>query len=178
VARGRLAPSTSSPSSAYRALAPAPGSSTPGNLRESGTSFEFSLCLSRACLGKIMHFIYKWRKKCRFLTVVRMSLPAVSFALHKTPFPLNFSDVCFEPALVKRSLLVSNGAKEGVLRTAARYSAMMLLRRSGCSADRSWISRISSITLNRQGLAEGQGAGPGGLSHWPSCCARVRFGQL
>jgi hypothetical protein len=29
--------------------------------------FEFSLCLSRACLGKIMHFIYKWRKKCRFL---------------------------------------------------------------------------------------------------------------
>jgi len=24
--------------------------------------FEFSLCLSRACLGKIMHFIYKWRK--------------------------------------------------------------------------------------------------------------------
>ena len=29
--------------------------------------FEFSLCLSRACLGKIMHFIYKWLKKCRFL---------------------------------------------------------------------------------------------------------------
>ena len=29
--------------------------------------FEFSLCLSRACLGKIMNFIYKWRKKCRFL---------------------------------------------------------------------------------------------------------------
>ena len=35
---------------------------------ENGTFFEFSLCLSRACLGKIMHFIYKWRKKCRFLT--------------------------------------------------------------------------------------------------------------
>eukprot|EP01046_Picozoa_sp_COSAG06_P010508 COSAG06_NODE_575_length_14056_cov_25.763345_3_plen_189_part_00 len=28
--------------------------------------FEFSLCLSRACLGKIMHFIYIWLKKCRF----------------------------------------------------------------------------------------------------------------
>jgi hypothetical protein len=27
---------------------------------------EFSLCLSRACLGKIMHFIYKWLKKWRF----------------------------------------------------------------------------------------------------------------
>ena len=28
--------------------------------------FEFSLCLSRACLGKKMHFIYKWLKKWRF----------------------------------------------------------------------------------------------------------------
>jgi hypothetical protein len=28
--------------------------------------FEFSLCLSRACLGKTIHFIYKWRKKWRF----------------------------------------------------------------------------------------------------------------
>jgi hypothetical protein len=37
-------------------------------LRENGTFFEFSLCLSRACLGKMMHFIYKWLKKCRFLT--------------------------------------------------------------------------------------------------------------
>jgi hypothetical protein len=37
-------------------------------LRENGTFFEFSLCSSRACLGKIMHFIYKWLKKCRFLT--------------------------------------------------------------------------------------------------------------
>jgi hypothetical protein len=27
------------------------------------TFFEFSLCLSRACLGKTMHFIYKWLKK-------------------------------------------------------------------------------------------------------------------
>ena len=38
-------------------------------LRENGTFFEFPLCLSRACLGKIMHFRYKWRKKCRFLTM-------------------------------------------------------------------------------------------------------------
>jgi hypothetical protein len=36
-------------------------------LRENGTFFEFFLCSSRACLGKIMHFIYKWLKKCRFL---------------------------------------------------------------------------------------------------------------
>ena len=25
--------------------------------------FEFSLCLSRACLGKMINFIYKWLKK-------------------------------------------------------------------------------------------------------------------
>jgi hypothetical protein len=37
-------------------------------LRENGTFFEFSLCLSRACLGKILHLIYKWLKKCRLDT--------------------------------------------------------------------------------------------------------------
>jgi hypothetical protein len=30
--------------------------------------FEFFLCLSRACLGKMLIFIYKWLKKCRFRT--------------------------------------------------------------------------------------------------------------
>jgi hypothetical protein len=29
--------------------------------------FEFSLCLSRACLGKLTHNEYKWRKKVAFL---------------------------------------------------------------------------------------------------------------
>jgi hypothetical protein len=28
--------------------------------------FEFSLCLTRACLGKMFVFIYKWRKKMSF----------------------------------------------------------------------------------------------------------------
>jgi hypothetical protein len=28
--------------------------------------FEFSLCLSRACLGKMTVFIYQWRKKWSF----------------------------------------------------------------------------------------------------------------
>ena len=51
----------------HHAAPPRPAPRAP-RLRENGTSFEFSLCLSRACLGKIMHFIYKWRKKCRFLT--------------------------------------------------------------------------------------------------------------
>jgi hypothetical protein len=29
---------------------------------------EFSLCLFRACLGKMIIFIYKWREKTRLLT--------------------------------------------------------------------------------------------------------------
>ena len=31
-------------------------------MRKTASFFEFSLCLSRACLGKIIGFIYKWRK--------------------------------------------------------------------------------------------------------------------
>ena len=37
-------------------------------LQENVPFWEFSLCLSRACLGKTIAFIYKWRKKRRFLT--------------------------------------------------------------------------------------------------------------
>jgi hypothetical protein len=40
-------------------------------LRENGTFFEFSLFSSRACLGKMLIFIYKWLEKCRFLTFSR-----------------------------------------------------------------------------------------------------------
>ena len=36
------------------------------SLRKTPLFFEFSLCLSRACLGKMMHFIYKWLRKWRF----------------------------------------------------------------------------------------------------------------
>jgi hypothetical protein len=31
-------------------------------VRKRLSCFEFSLCLSRACLGKMIHFVYKWRK--------------------------------------------------------------------------------------------------------------------
>ena len=37
-------------------------------LHENGTFYEFFPCLSRACLGKMTAFVYKWLKKCRFLT--------------------------------------------------------------------------------------------------------------
>jgi hypothetical protein len=41
----------------------------PGRLRLLKRAyFEFSLCLSQACLGKMMHFIYKWLKKPVFFS--------------------------------------------------------------------------------------------------------------
>ena len=48
--------------------------------------WEFSLCLSRACLGKIIIFIYKWRKKppsnlSRILQNPRTLLSSFVFAL-------------------------------------------------------------------------------------------------
>jgi hypothetical protein len=35
-------------------------------VRKAASVFEFSLCLSRACLGKMFVFIYKWRKNAVF----------------------------------------------------------------------------------------------------------------
>ena len=43
--------------------------STTGSCRKQ-LFFAFSLCLSRACLGKMMHFIYKWRKKWKRINVI------------------------------------------------------------------------------------------------------------
>ena len=70
---------------------------------------ELSLCLSRACLGKKMIFIYKWRKKCRFSRT-----HAVGQACGFCPEPFggwtylqkqcSFLAVsCPKPVLVKRS---------------------------------------------------------------------------
>jgi hypothetical protein len=40
--------------------------------QKTASFFEFSLCLSRACLGKMMHFIYKWLKNAVFRTHTRI----------------------------------------------------------------------------------------------------------
>jgi hypothetical protein len=66
---------------------------------ENGTFFEFSLCLSRACLGKRMHFIYKWLKKCRFLAdamrfcALRSKVIIIPAALLIRTFPLDHTRV-------------------------------------------------------------------------------------
>jgi hypothetical protein len=62
--------------------------------------FEFSLCLSRACLGKKMHFIYKWLKKWRFShRCKRLDCPAVPPNLgalsHACPEPVLANDRFF-----------------------------------------------------------------------------------
>jgi hypothetical protein len=43
----------------------------PQILQQNGLFLEFSLCLSRACLGKMMHFIYEWLKKPVFSPPMR-----------------------------------------------------------------------------------------------------------
>jgi hypothetical protein len=48
--------------------------------------FEFSLCLSRACLGKIFVYIYIWLKKWRFL-IINRRLPHEVAALFTTQMP-------------------------------------------------------------------------------------------
>eukprot|EP01046_Picozoa_sp_COSAG06_P049553 COSAG06_NODE_7653_length_2427_cov_4.548110_1_plen_178_part_00 len=56
------------------------------------------VCLSRACLGKMMHFHIKWRKKYRFLTcpvdeVRRTAKLVEAFMPHKEP---KKNVLCFE----------------------------------------------------------------------------------
>jgi hypothetical protein len=40
-----------------------------GSVRQTASFFEFSLCLSRACLGTMIVFIYKWLKNAGFCSV-------------------------------------------------------------------------------------------------------------
>jgi hypothetical protein len=42
-------------------------------VRKTASFFEFSLCLSRACLGKMFVFIYKWLKNA----VLRSTRPSL-----------------------------------------------------------------------------------------------------
>jgi hypothetical protein len=55
----------SSPSSSAAAAAEST-SASPAAVRKTASFFEFSLCLSRACLGKMIVYIYKWLQKRRF----------------------------------------------------------------------------------------------------------------
>ena len=78
-------------------------------LRQKPLLFEFSLCLSRACLGKMI-IVYKkaqkWRSVPHYLAgskanAHRRSCCCGFGSLHKMAFSLNFSYVCPEPVLAK-----------------------------------------------------------------------------
>ena len=43
-------------------------------VRKTASFFEFSPCLSRACLGKMIVFIYKWLKNAVFRRTRRVNL--------------------------------------------------------------------------------------------------------
>ena len=49
--------------------------------------FEFSMCLSRACLGKMIIFTSKWRKKTRFRTHLLRVRPADLLVERESPVP-------------------------------------------------------------------------------------------
>jgi hypothetical protein len=83
--------------------------------KETGRLFwVLSLCLSRACLGKMIHFYTQMAKKQTVLlpaVVVSgiISLPAEMHLLFWVLFPY----VCPEPVLAKRSFIYKNGIAKG-----------------------------------------------------------------
>ena len=83
----------------------------------------FSLCLSRACLGKMIILVYKWRKKTRFLTVAlwrEYRVPATN-ALFFSTFPmsvpsLSWSNYRFDVKVTpKRAFRFSRAGPEPML---------------------------------------------------------------
>ena len=51
---------------ALRQLREALAKDESSSVRKTASFFEFSLCLSRACLGKVFVFLYKWLKNAVF----------------------------------------------------------------------------------------------------------------
>ena len=81
-------------------------------LRKRRSFLEFSLCSSRACVGKMMHFIYKWRQKWS------VSLP--NPPAEKNTAVSSFPSLCPEPVMANIRLSAQNGSKNaGVFRTSS-----------------------------------------------------------
>ena len=64
-------------SGVQRPCPPLPSTQYQGSRPKETYFFEFSLGLSRACLGKKIVFMYKWRKKYVFLTIDGERVPTV-----------------------------------------------------------------------------------------------------
>ena len=64
-------------------------------LRKTPLFSQLFLCLSRACVGKKMHYMYKWHKKWRFSYLVSQAFfqPAVSVPSLSWQTPVLFSSI-------------------------------------------------------------------------------------
>jgi hypothetical protein len=56
------------------------------SVRKAASSFEFSLCLSRACLGKMIVCIYKWLKNAVFRRLPHLAGCEKQVSLFAMPF--------------------------------------------------------------------------------------------
>ena len=79
---------------------------TPGPVRKTASFFEFSLCLSRACLGKMMHFYVTRGQKVPLFSHLLANLTCCDLHLlqkrnRSCLFGVLFPTVCPEPVLVK-----------------------------------------------------------------------------
>eukprot|EP01046_Picozoa_sp_COSAG06_P001916 COSAG06_NODE_64_length_26790_cov_7.462291_12_plen_200_part_00 len=69
--------------------------------------FEFSLCLSRACLGKMIVYIYKWRKRTVFSPAGARTAPKYSPSWPLAASPSRHSSATSSP-LQKQSFAFKN----------------------------------------------------------------------
>jgi membrane-associated HD superfamily phosphohydrolase len=89
--------------------------------------FEFSLCLSRACVGKMIVFIYKWLKNAVFRReVMRLTLMLNGI---ETSFSKLRDASAVEIALMERTLAQMNNSKRAAGASSSERSIVELKQR-------------------------------------------------
>jgi hypothetical protein len=120
-------------------------------LQQNGPFFEFFLCLSRACLGKMFIFIYKWLKKDRFVTS-----PLAPLSPGKTPLLFEcLPYVCLSRARLgkkDRIYMVETAQKRPLSHTLSLLSASA----SPSSSISAWVSvSVNHAAKSRSGHGRG-----------------------
>jgi hypothetical protein len=78
---------------------------------ENGIFFEFSLCLSRACLGKMIVFIYKWLKNAVFRRAASgRGGGEAAVSLHACGLQTGKKNVLFAPFIYKNDHFTKTGS--------------------------------------------------------------------
>ena len=112
--------------------------STP--IRKRISCFEFSQCLSRACLDKIIVFSTKWRKKTRFLTFrIIATVPACTASGSSSPYALGGTAGTNSPAALShlciKIILLPSQARDNH-RENSNSPAALSWRATGTSVER------------------------------------------